>query len=112
MEPGGRRRPGLYADIPVPVLQVPEGEEGVPGGLPNLLKEVEKEEEEEEKKEDNDDEEEMEGKRRDEEDMQDSLIVKEGMMVKFSWSLLQLVSFPCSSCFKVISAKKKLTTTS
>ena len=30
-----------------------------------------------------DDEEEMEGKRRDEEDMQDSLVVEEGMIVKF-----------------------------
>ena len=69
MEPGGRRRSGLYADIPVPVLQVPAGEEGGPGGLPNLLKEEEKEEDEEEKKEDDDEEEEMEGKRRDEEDM-------------------------------------------
>ena len=29
---------GLYADIPVHVLQVPAGEEGGPGGLPNLLK--------------------------------------------------------------------------
>ena len=61
METGGRRRPGLYADIPVPVLQVPAGEEGGPGGLPNLLKEEKKED-------DDDDEEEMEGKRRDEED--------------------------------------------
>ena len=68
-EARGKRRPGLYADIPVPVLQVPTEEEGGPGGLPNLLKEVEKEEDEEEKKEDDDDEEEMEVKRRDEEDM-------------------------------------------
>ena len=83
MEPWGSRRPGLYADIPVPVLQVRAGEEGGPGGLPNLLKEEEKEEDEEEKKEDDDDEEEMEGKRRDEEDMQDSLVVEEGMKVKF-----------------------------
>ena len=59
MEPGGRRRPGLYADIPVPVLQVPAGEEGGPRGLSNLLKEEEKEEDEEEKKGDDDDEEEM-----------------------------------------------------
>ena len=65
-ETGGRRRSGLYADIPVPV---PAGEEGGPGGLPNLLKEEEKEKDEEEKKEDDDEEEEMEGKRRDEEDM-------------------------------------------
>ena len=69
LEPVGRRRSGLYADIPVPVLHVPAGEEGGPGGLPNLLKEEEKEEDEEEKKEDDDYEEEMEGKRRDEEDM-------------------------------------------
>ena len=79
LEPWGRKRPGLYSDIPVPA-----GEEGGPGGLPNTLKEGEKEEDlEEEKKEDDDDEEEMEGKRRDEEDMQDSLVVEEGMMVKF-----------------------------
>jgi len=48
----------------VPVLQVPAGEEGGPGGFPNLLKEEEQEEDGEEKKEDDDDEEEMEGKRR------------------------------------------------
>ena len=45
----GRRRPGLYADIQVPVLQVPAGEEGEHGGLPNLLKEKEEEDEEEKK---------------------------------------------------------------
>ena len=50
LEPGGRRRPGLLADIPVPIIQVPAGEEGGPGGLPNLLEEVEKEEDEEEEK--------------------------------------------------------------
>ena len=50
LEPWGRRRPGIYADILVPVLQVPAGEEGGPGGLPNLLEEVEKEEDEEEEK--------------------------------------------------------------
>ena len=44
LEPGGRRRLDLYADIPVPVLQVLAGEEGEPGRLPNFLKEVEKEE--------------------------------------------------------------------
>ena len=48
------------------------------------MKEEEKEEEDEKEKKDNDDEEEkMEGKRRDEEDMQDSLVV-EGMIVKLS----------------------------
>ena len=61
-------RPGLYADIPVPVLQVPAGQEGGPGGLPNLMKQVpEKEHDGEEKKEDVGDEEEMERKRSDEE---------------------------------------------
>ena len=44
------------------------------------MKEEEKEEDEEEKKEDDDEEE---GKRRDEEDVQDSLVVEEGMIVKF-----------------------------
>ena len=39
MEPGGRRKPDLYADIPVSVLQVPAGKEGEPGGLPNFVKE-------------------------------------------------------------------------
>ena len=68
----------MYADIPVPVQQVPAGEEGGPAGLPNLLKEEEKEDNDEEK-EDDDDEEEMEGKRRDEEEMQDGLVVEEGL---------------------------------
>ena len=77
LEPRGRRRPGLYADIPVPVLQVPSEEEGGPGGPPNLLKE-------EEKNKDDNSEEEMEGKRRNAEDMQDSLLVEEGMMVAFA----------------------------
>ena len=38
----------------MPVLQVPAGEEGGPGGFPNLLKEEEQDEDEEEKKEDYD----------------------------------------------------------
>ena len=72
----------------MPVLQIPAGEEGVPGGLPNHLKE--KEEDQEEKKEDDEEEEKaMEGKRRDEEEMQDSLVVEKGMIIKFS------------SCFRV-----------
>ena len=49
LEPGGRRRPDLYADIPVPVLQVPAGEEGEHGGFQNFLKEEEMEEHNEEK---------------------------------------------------------------
>ena len=61
LEPERRRRTGLYADIPVPVLQVPSGEEGGPGGLHNFLKEEENEEDEEEKKEDDDKEEDMKG---------------------------------------------------
>ena len=52
-----------------------ERREGL-GGLPNFLKEEEKEEDEEEKKEDNE-EKEMEGKRRNEEDLQDSLVVED-----------------------------------
>ena len=67
----------------MPVLQVPAGQEGGPGGIPDILKEEEKEENDEEKKEDDDDEDEMEGKRRDDKDMQDSLVVQEGMIVKF-----------------------------
>ena len=39
----------------MPVLQVPAGEEGGPGGFPNLLKEEKHEDDEEEKKEDVDD---------------------------------------------------------
>ena len=72
--------PGLYADIPVSVVQVPVEQEGRPVGLPNLLKKEENEEDEEEKKEDDHNEEEMEGKVRDKEDMQDSLVVDEGMI--------------------------------
>ena len=44
MKPGGWRRPDLYADIQVLVLQVPAGKKGEPGGFPNFLKEEEKEE--------------------------------------------------------------------
>ena len=128
-EPVGRRRPGLYANIPVPVLQVPVGEEGGPGCLQNILKENEKEEDEEEnkeegeeeekkeegkvveKKDDDDDEEETGGKRRDDEEMQVSLVVEEGIKVKFHLVPVPLVSFPCNFCFMVLSAKKKLATT-
>ena len=39
----------------MPVLHVPAGEEGGPGGLPYLPKEEEQEEDEEDKKEDDDD---------------------------------------------------------
>ena len=41
----------------MPVLQVPAGEEGRPGGFPNLLKNEEQEEDEEEKKKEDDDDE-------------------------------------------------------
>ena len=80
---GGRRRPGLYADIQLPILQVPAGEEGGTGGLPKLLKEDEKKEDEKVKKEDGDYEEEKERKWREEEDMQDRLVVEDGMIIKF-----------------------------
>ena len=83
LEPGGRRRPGIYKHFLGPVLQVPAGEEGGPSRLINLLKEEEREEDVERKKEDGDDEKDMEGKRRNEEDMQDSLVVEDGMMVKY-----------------------------
>ena len=47
----------------------------------------------------------MEGKRRDAEDMLDSLMVEEGIMVKFP---LGTFCHFCSSCFKVICDMKKL----
>ena len=56
LRPGGRRRPGLHADFPVPVLLIPAGG---PGGLPYLLKE--KESGEDEKKKEDKDEKEEEG---------------------------------------------------
>ena len=55
----------------------------------------------EEKKEDDDDEEEMEGKRRDEEGI---CMMEEGMIVETPFGPFCLF---CSSCFKVISSKKK-----
>ena len=104
----GKKKPGLNADIPVSILQVPAGEEGGHGGFTKLLKEEEKEEDDGEKKEEDDEEEEMEVKRKDEEEMQNSLGVDEGIMVNFPLVPLPLVSLPCNSCFRVISDKKKL----
>ena len=52
-----------------------------------------------EKKEDEDDEEEMEGKRRDEEDMHDSLVVKEGMIGKFPLVPFATFAAPASRFF-------------
>ena len=63
----------------MPVIEVPAGEEGGPGGLPNLLNKEESVDNEEEKKEHDDYEEEMKGKSRDEEEMQDSPMVNENM---------------------------------
>ena len=83
----------------MPILQVPAGEKVGPEGLPNLLKLGEKEDEGEKMKEVDDKEEEMEGKRRDEEDIQESLVVEEGMIVNFPmvplllWQLLLQDSF-------------------
>ena len=51
----------VHRQVPT-VLQVPAGEERGPGGLPNLLKEEEKDEDKELKKEYGDDDEEMEGR--------------------------------------------------
>ena len=48
---------------------------------------------------DDDDEEEMEGKRRDEEDMQDSLVVAEGMIVKFPLVAIATFAVPDSRFF-------------
>ena len=65
----------------------------------NTLKKGKKEEYQEEEQEDDDEEEEMKGTRRDVEDMQDSLVVVEGMMIKFPqvtfapFQLLLQVSF-------------------
>ena len=50
----------------------------------------------EEKNEDDGNEEEMEGKRRDEDDLQDSRVVEEGMIVKFSPVLVATFSAPAS----------------
>ena len=50
----------------------------------------------------------MEGKRTDEEDMQHRLVVEEGLLINLPLVPLPFVSFPSSSCFKVLSAKKKL----
>ena len=86
-ESGGRRRPGLTADIPVPVLQVPAGEEGRPGGLQNNRKEEEEKEEE------------MDGKRRDEEEVQDRQVVEEVMMVNFPLIPFPFVFSLCCSSF-------------
>ena len=55
---------------------------GGPGGIANLLKQGEKEKDWEEKKEDDDEEEETKGKRSNEEDIQDNLVLQEGIIVK------------------------------
>ena len=48
---------------------------------------------------DDDDDEEMEGKRRDEEDLQDSLVVEEGMIVKFPLVPVATFAAPASRFF-------------
>ena len=53
----------------------------------------------EEEKEDDDEEEKIEGKRRDEEDIQDSLVVQEGMIVKFPLVQLPLLQHLLQSVF-------------
>ena len=50
----------------------------------------------------------MEGKRRIDEDMWDSQVVEQGMMINFPLVPLTLVTFPCISCYKVLSVNKKL----
>ena len=56
---------------------------GGPGGIASLLKYGEKKKDWEEKKEDDDNEEETKGKRSNEEDIQDNLVLQEGIIVKF-----------------------------
>ena len=89
----GGRRPGLTADIQ---CQVPAGEEGGPGVLSNILKEEQENGEE------------LEGNMRDEEEIHDSLVVEEVMMVNFTLVPFLFVSFPCCSCLEVLPAKKNL----
>ena len=48
---------------------------------------------------DDDEEEEMEGKRRDEEDIQDSLVVEEGMIANFPLVPVATFAAPASSLF-------------
>ena len=50
----------------------------------------------------------MEDERRDEEDMEDSLVVEECIMVNFPFVPFPLISFPCISCYKVVFVKKNL----
>ena len=59
-----------------------------------------------EKKEYDDDEEEMEGKRRDGEDNQESLVVQEGLIVKFP--LVPVVTFAAPASRFFFPSKKKL----
>ena len=48
------------------------------------------------------------GKRRDEEEIEDGLVVEKVMMVNIPLVPFPLVSFPCSSCSDVLPAKKML----
>ena len=66
------------------------------------------EEDEEEKKDDGDDEEERERKRRDEKDMLNSLVVEEGMLVKFPFVSLATCLLPMQLMLEGSSTKKKL----
>ena len=50
----------------------------------------------------------MEGNRRDEEEIQDDLVVEVVLMVNFPLVPFLLVSFPCSSCADDFPAKKKV----
>ena len=82
----GSKRPCLYAGIPVHVLKVPVGDEEGHGGLPNLLK--------------------MEGERRNEEDIQDSLVVQEGRIVKFLLVPVSTFAAPASRFFPTRRSKE------
>ena len=93
LEPGEEE-----ADITVLIPHVPAGEKGWPGGPPNLMKYGEKEGDGEEK-DDDEEEEGMKGKRMDEEDMQDSLMVEEGMIVKYPLVFVAIFSALASRFF-------------
>ena len=69
------------------------------GGWPGGLKYRENEEVGEEKKEDDDVEEEMEEKSRDEKDIKDSLVVQEGLIVKFPLVPVATFAAPASRFF-------------
>ena len=74
------------------------------------MEEEKEEEEEEEEKKKNDEEEKMEGKRRDEKDMLDRLVVEEGMIIKFFLVPFVTSLLPLQLLLQGLNIKKKVTT--